>query len=232
MARKYFEREIINMCEAASKNMNTFYAQDFINYSGTVKQGQIYYTEVIAKWLLDNFNCFDSIIEVKRQNSYKLSHDGEIKKITCRVEEITAKQIFNTKKDYKATGRFIDYQTPLKDRQDNKGVGKIDLLSVNDEQKCVYILELKKADSPESMLRCVLESQTYLRQVCKEKLLNDFGIDTGYKLLAAPLVYKNSKQYKEYMDENRTYLHKIMKELDCKPFFMEEKIMYDIKTDK
>lgn len=229
MAKKYFEHEIINMCKMASKNMNTFYAESFINYSGTVKQGEKYYTEIIAKWLIDNYDCFEKIKIINRTNSYKLSHDGEIKRQTCRVEEITAKQMYNTDIDYKTIGRFIDYQTPLKDRRDNEGVGKIDLLSVNHKQKCVYILELKKADSPESMLRCVLECQTYLRQVCKEKLFKSFEIIEDYALKAAPLVYKGSQQYREYIDKSRENLHLLMDKLDCKPFFIEEKISYDIK---
>ena len=216
------------MCEKASKDMNTFYSQPFINYSKTVKGGNVFYTEVIAKWLLEHSDCFGGISEIKRRNPYIMDHTGEIKKETFRVEEITAKRIFNTGKDYGEIGKIVDYQVPLKDTRDNKGVGKIDLLSVNEEQECAYILEFKKKDSPETMLRCVLEGYTYLRQVCKEKLLNEYDIK-GFALKAAPLVYIDSVQHQEYMDKNREYLHKLMEKLDCKPFFIKERITYDIK---
>lgn len=59
-------------------------------------------------------------------------------------------------------GKVLDYQTPLKDKQDDKAV-KIDIVSYNKDIKTVYLLELKIEDSKETMLRCVLEIYTYLK---------------------------------------------------------------------
>ena len=229
MARTYSRQEIINFCEEASKDMGTFYQQKFVNYKGKTKEKE-YYTEIIAKWLLDNLDKFNVIRRVERTSSYNQKHTGKMGEKTNRVEEYVAKLMFNTKQLHDKIGKIIDYQTPLKNSNKDEGVGKIDLLSRDDKTKSVYILELKKDSSEETMLRCVLECYTYLRIVTKEKLFNEFNIPANYELKASPLVYKNGFQYKEFMDEDRKYLHLLMKELNSIPFFVKEKIVYDISS--
>lgn len=231
MAKVYTKQEIIRFCEEASNDMKSFYNARFINNSGVTDKGKPY-TEIIAKWLLEHFDLFKKITEIKREKSYRVNgHDGKIDRITNRKEEITAKQLFSSSDKQFGFGKIIDYQVPLKNSRNDKGVGKIDLLSRNDKEKCVYILELKKEDNLETMLRCVLEAYTYLCIVSKDKLLRDFGIKDSYKLKASPLVYRGGVQHKEYKDENRKYLHELMKKLDSKPFFIEEKIQFLITED-
>lgn len=229
MARAYSKQEIINFCKEACKDMGAFYQQNFVNYKGKTKEKE-YYTEIIAEWLLDNLDKFKKIRRVERTSSYNLNHTGKMGEKTNRVEEYVAKLMFNTKQLHDKIGKFIDYQTPLKDSYKDEGVGKIGLLSRDDKTESVYILELKKDSSEETMLRCVLECYTYLRIVTKEKLFKDFKIPEDYKLKASPLVYKNGFQYKEFMDKNRQYLHQLMEKLNCIPFFVEEKIVYKISS--
>ena len=229
----YSKSEIISMCEAASKDMKSFYKQNFINYRGKTKGDERdWYTEIIAEWLLGNIGKFNEIHPVVRNNGYNQNHSGELGEMTIRVEEYVAKQLFNSKKKYKGIGEIIDYQTPLKNPggTENAGLGKIDLLSRNDETKCVYILELKKDSSEETMLRCVLEGYTYLRLIPKENLFKSFGIPSDYELKAAPLVYFGGVQYKEYNDKKRKYLLQLMKELKISPFFMKEILSFDIDS--
>ncbi len=225
--KSYLKEEIIEMCEKASKDMKSFYAQNFINYRGKSVEGLLY-TEIIAEWLLQHINKFREIQSIERRKSYKTpSHDGIIDRETNRKEEITAKKLF--KKDFEGLGCIIDYQTPLKNVKDDKGLGKIDLLSKNERTKSIYILELKKEDSKETMLRCVLEAYTYRRIVSQNKLFEDVKIEKDYKLKASPLVYMNGVQYNEFMDKSRVYLHKLMKELDSTPFFIDEDVKFQIK---
>ena len=73
------------------------------------------------------------------------------------------------------------------------------MLSVKDN--IVYILELKKSDSEETMLRCVLEGYTYLQTLNKEKFLKDFGLPVDCIIKASPLVYKNKFQWEEMQEE-------------------------------
>ena len=98
-----------------------FYSQDFVNYRGkTSDKERDYYTEIIAKWLLDNIELFNDIKMISRENSYKVdSHDGKIKNEKSeREEEIIAMKLFdfsqNQGKVFDIIGKIIDYQTPLK----------------------------------------------------------------------------------------------------------------------
>ena len=58
-------------------------------------------------------------------------------------------------------GKILDYQVPLKNKSTDKGLGKIDLISVKESSKpgtkIIYFLELKKDNSKETLLRCLLE---------------------------------------------------------------------------
>ena len=52
--------------------------------------------------------------------------------------------------------------------------------------------------------------------------MKDFGLNTSYKLKAAPLVFEGKKQYNEYMDVRSVYLHELMKQLGTTPFFLSK----------
>lgn len=213
------EQEVINKCENYLNKIEFLYSASFLNNSGRTDDDGQYYSEIISKWLLCHIDKLNEIEQIRRINSYKMpSHNTEIKKITNRREELIAKLI--VRKKIVGNIEFLDYQVPIKNSRKDEGNGKIDLLAVNHKEKKVYIFELKKEDSNESLLRCVLESFTYLKKVCKEKLLSDFDIPDDYMLKASPLVFKEGRQYKEYNDSNRVYLHELMKRLDVEPFFI------------
>ena len=223
----YSKNEIIKKLEVAKSEMWKFYSQDFVNYRGKTsdKEGY-YYTEIIAKWLLNNIELFNDIKMISRENSYKVdSHDGKIKnKDSRREEEIIAMKLFdfsqNQGKVFDIIGKIIDYQTPLKDIQTDKA-GKIDLLAYNENEKTLRILELKKPDSDETMLRCVLEAYTYLKIVDKAKLLKDFGLPEDTIVKACPFVFVEGEQYKE-IPEGRENLKKLIDELGIEIIYLKE----------
>ena len=224
----YSKDEIIKKLEVAKSEMWKFYSQDFVNYRGkTSDKERDYYTEIIAKWLLDNIELFNDIKMISRENSYKVdSHDGKNKdKDSNREEEKIAMKLFdlsqNQGKVFEIIGKIIDYQTPLKDIQTDKA-GKIDLLAYNESKKTLRILELKKPDSEETMLRCVLEAYTYLKVVDKDKLLKDFGLQKNTKIKACPFVFYGKEQYKE-MQEDRKNLKELIEKLEIEVIYLEEK---------
>ena len=226
----YSKDEIIKKLEVAKSEMWKFYSQDFVNYRGkTSDKERYYYTEIIAKWLLDNIELFNDIKMISRENSYKVdSHDGKIKNEKSeREEEIIAMKLFdfsqNQGKVFDIIGKIIDYQTPLKNVQTDKA-GKIDLLAYNEKEnpKTLRILELKKLDSKETMLRCVLEAYTYLKIVDKAKLLKDFGLPENTKIKACPFVFYGKEQYKE-IQEDRKHLKYLIKKLGIEVIYLEEK---------
>ena len=229
----YTGKEIEKMCEGKFEDLKSFYTAPFVNYKGKCTDTGEYYTEAVARFLCTHIKEFIKDLEkeeITREGSYKVDgHDGEHGE-TCRKEEAIAMDMFRYCCDgekYECIGKIIDYQTPLKNTSDNKGLGKIDLLSWDGE--VLRILELKKPDSEETMLRCVLEGFTYSQIVNKEKLAEDFG-HKGAQVKASPFVFIGSNPCKE-MEQERPWLKKLMELLDSKPFYIEGSFLYKV-TDK
>ncbi|MBD5517596.1 MAG: hypothetical protein HDR07_03545 [Lachnospiraceae bacterium] len=218
----YTRAQILGRCKNAFGNKSTFYKMDFINYRGKTTDTGEYYTEVIAEFLCDNINDYINGINcITRKSSYKTEgHDGKFDPASNREEEKIAMQIYTQSRDYgpfPLIGKIEDYQTPLKSSADDEA-GKIDLLSF--DGKIMRILELKKPDSKETMLRCVLEGYTYLKTANYDKLITDFGYKPEAVVLKAnPFVFYGGAQYKE-MSQHRPYLQKLMALLDSKPFYI------------
>ena len=225
MGKKYSKEEIIKKLEVAKSEMGQFYSEDFLNYISETSDKEGDYTEIIAGWLLDNIELFNEIKLITREKSYKVkTHDGIIKnEESKREEEKIAMKLFdsskNTGKVFDIIGKIIDYQTPLKNVRGDKA-GKIDLLAYNENEKTLRILELKRADSKETMLRCVLEAYTYLKIADKAKLLKDFGLPEDTIVKACPFVFFDGAQYKE-IQEDRKYLKELMKNLDVEPIYLK-----------
>ena len=226
----YSKDEIIKKLEVAKSEMWKFYSQDFVNYRGkTSDKERDYYTEIIAKWLLDNIELFNDIKMISRENSYKVdSHDGKNKDNNSnREEEKIAMKLFhssqNQGKVFDIIGKIIDYQTPLKNIRADKA-GKIDLLAYNESKKTLRILELKKPDSEETMLRCVLEAYTYLKVVDKAKLLKDFGLPKDTEIKACPFVFYGKEQYREMqaIKDDRENLGKLIEKLGIEVIYLKE----------
>ena len=224
----YTKEQILEQCRKAFQNKNTFYKKGFINYRGKTTDTKEYYTEVIAEFLCDNITEYINGIDcITRKSSYKTEgHDGQYDSNSNREEEKIAMQFFRQSKDqgaYSSLGKIEDYQTPLKSNA-NDEAGKIDLLSF--DGKIMRILELKKPDSKETMLRCVLEGYTYLKTVNSDKLITDFGYNPEETLLkASPFVFYGGEQHKE-MAQPRPQLRKLMKLLDSKPYYIKENQKY------
>ena len=219
----YSKNEILEEIQ----DMVNFYKRKVVNYRGKTsdKEGY-YYTEIIAKWLLNNIELFNDIKMISRENSYKVdSHDGKIKnKDSRREEEIIAMKLFdfsqNQGKVFDIIGKIIDYQTPLKNVQTDD-VGKIDLLAYNKKEKILRILELKRPGSKETMLRCVLEAYTYLKILDKTKLLKDFELPEDTVIKACPFVFYGKEQYRE-MQQDREHLKDLIEKLGIEVIYLEE----------
>ena len=223
MGKKYSKKEILEEIQ----DMGNFYKRKVVNYRGTTSDSKEYYTEVVAEWILKNIYLFDYIKPITREKSYKVdSHDGKNKdNDSNREEEKIAMKLFdssqNQGKVFGIIGKIIDYQTPLKDIQTDKA-GKIDLLAYNEEEKILRILELKRPDSKETMLRCVLEAYTYSKVVDKAKLLKDFGLAEDTVIKACPFVFYGKEQYRE-MQQDREHLKDLIEKLGIEVIYLEEK---------
>ena len=226
MGKKYSKEEIIKKLEESKSEMGQFYSENFLNYISETSDKEGDYTEIIAGWLLDNIELFDDIEMISRKSNYKVkTHDGVIKNEgSKREEEKIAMKLFelsqNQGKVFDIIGKIIDYQTPLKNIRADKA-GKIDLLAYNEEEKILRILELKRPDSEETMLRCVLEAYTYLKVVDKDKLLKDFGLPEDTEIKACAFVFYDGKQRKE-MKDDREKLEELIEKLDIEVIYLKE----------
>ena len=225
MGKKYSKKEILEEIQ----DMGNFYKRKVVNYRGTTSDSKEYYTEVVAEWILKNIYLFDYIKPITREKSYKAdSHDGKNKdNDSNREEEKIAMKLFelsqNQGKVFDIIGKIIDYQTPLKNIRADKA-GKIDLLAYNEEEKILRILELKRPNSDETMLRCVLEAYTYLKVVDKVKLLKDFGLPEDTEIKACAFVFYDGKQHKEMKEikDNRKNLGKLIGKLGIEVIYLKE----------
>ena len=150
--------------------VGNFYKTSILNYRGYVtsekKIKENLYTERIAKSILDNglLTVWKCLVPV-RTNHFVPEHSKECECIisTNRKEEILAKLLYR-QGDVGGLGKILDYQTPLK-RKKSDSYGKIDLLSYNEKDNLISIVELKyrPSVSDETLLRCILEAYTYYK---------------------------------------------------------------------
>lgn len=215
----YSREQIRIRLEKKSSDMSLFYKGACINYRGKTSDTKEYYTEVIAEWLLKNLDLLEQIKTLTRCSSYSEGNRTGIptNPDSSRTEELIA-MAMKKQKNLSLIGRVLDYQVPLKNVRSDKA-GKIDILTY--DNTTLRILELKKKESKETMLRCVLEGYTYMRMVDKTKLLKDFNLPATTVVEACPFVFRNSCQWKE-MQQDRPNLKRLMVALNSKPYYIVE----------
>lgn len=181
-----------------------FYKAPIVNYKGYVKgaiqEDKNRYSEVISSTLLSK-NLLQSWKELApvRPNHFDTAHTPsekvEMEKLqgTNRKEEILAKLLFY-QREVAGLGYIFDYQTPLKETQDDS-YGKIDLLGYNTVDKCYSVIELKyrPSGSEETLLRCVLEAYTYYKLLDIKQINSAVGHDGIQKLKKLP-GYKHTNE--------------------------------------
>ncbi len=167
-------KETIDEFKKGLSNIGNLYKSKCVNWTGTTKDTDELYSEIIANELLRNLKEFDKILTVTRAGTYCRENHCNIEIDICksnRDEENFVKRI--TGLTLEGLGLIKDFQIPLKDTKADKGLGKIDLISFNEETKTLYLIELKYRDNKETLLRASLESYTYYKIVDKTKLIND-----------------------------------------------------------
>ncbi len=166
--------ETINELKKELSNIENLYKSKCVNWTGTTKDTDELYSEIIANELLRELKEFDKILTVTRTETYCRENHCNIEIDICnsnRDEENFAKRITGLTLD--GLGLIKDFQIPLKDTRADKGLGKIDLISFNEETKTLYLIELKYEGNKETLLRASLESYTYYEIVDKAKLIDD-----------------------------------------------------------
>ena len=193
-----------------------------------------------ARIILDNIQELEAIPEISKRSNYVIKgHDLSNfilpeKEENFRLEEWTCKNMVinypSVDKDCKFFGKLVGYQIPLKvpglmDKNENEGMGKIDILSVNDET--AFILELKVEDSNEHPLRAFLEAYTYWKLLGgndAKEFLEKSDAKEAKKLEKAVVFYKNSPIHKildgdKFMNSD---VRDLISKLDVHCFLVED----------
>jgi len=156
------------------ENIGQLYNADCINWSGVTEDTKEYYTEIISELIIKV--DFDSIPTITRHKTYKSDTHSKIEMDfdkSNRDEENFAKRLYGL--SFEQIGEIIDYQIPLKHKQNDKGIGKIDLLSFNCKKSILYLIELKFSKNQETLLKTMIECYTYYKTVDHKKLIIDFS---------------------------------------------------------
>lgn len=198
--RVHSKAYFLNLLQNQISNIDDFYTQSFLNYRGVASDTKESYEDIATRFVLENLSAFESIKAVNREASYRVdnhellipddSKRNEIKSGNVRrLEEWLAKSMYG--KNYENLGKIIDFQVPINNISNDKA-GKIDLIAYSEHDNVLYLLEFKKPDSKETLLRCILEVYTYYRQIYRTKLLKDFSLPVNCQVLPAVLIYKQS----------------------------------------
>ena len=236
---KYSNGQTINELKKELSTIENLYKANCVNWIGTTNNTNELYSEIIADELVHNLAVFHQISTVTRTETYCRENHCNIEIDICksnRDEENFAKRL--TGLTLENIGLIKDYQIPLKDTRADKGLGKIDLISFNEETKTLYLIELKYEGNKETLLRASLESYTYYKIIDKDKLKNDcfknqnFILNKVFNQLdpseiivkPAVLVVPNCKAYKELKEVTlgqRPKLKALAHALDIKYFTLE-----------
>lgn len=149
-----------------------------------------------------------NIKKISRLKSYKVKRAAKTEsQRSGRGEEWFVLDLFLQKTDKeKVFGELPEfgYQVPIKNSQQDKGAGKIDFISVMFDGY-LYLHEIKADYSRESILKAILEVQTYFQQIDHDKLIDDFGLKVkGIK--KSIVLFEKSYAYQQVNDKKVQYL--------------------------
>jgi len=212
MPIKYSEAQTIDAISKALEKPLSVYNSGCCNWRGKPNDSDRFYTDIIAEKILSQYDSWVDFLErskIKRENTANVSRSNSkpSNEQSNRIEEQIAKKMYG--QTWYGIGEVKGFQVPLKDKLDaqNKGRGKIDLLSVTEDGD-LAIIELKKPYSNETLLRCALEIETYYRISDHSQLRKDFGISSN-KIKKIVLIEKDSAPHKNFESGHRKVLELI-----------------------
>ncbi|WP_199590142.1 alpha/beta fold hydrolase [Bremerella cremea] len=175
-------RTMLMACEFASlsKNWYTIY-----QWGRTARVG---YTEVMSSLMLAWYSQISLVESNLRQSNFRLEdHRGQAK-LQTDIAQFTEKRfcraLYN-RSNVSQLGKVIDYEVPLKGTQ-GAPHGDIDLLAEATGE--VLLIEAKKPESNESILKAILEAFVYssLVSTVRQTFLHEFSLPSN--LIVVPVV--------------------------------------------
>jgi hypothetical protein len=165
------------------------------------------YADDIADIIVNDFHIIDIVKKDLRQNDFKIDdHCGQAH-LSTPISQFTEKRFlralfnFANEQPIEDLGIVIDYETPLKASKGAKH-GNIDLLARNNNN--LFIIEAKKHNSSESILKAILEAYVYSKLVhsVKERFYSDFRFTSELILTPTILTFKSATSGEQLLSIN------------------------------
>jgi|GEM_PF-7026594 len=221
MSKKYSEEKFLDLVtNTGAWGKKDLYQQPFVNFIGETMDSKRKYTEILAQKLYnDEIKINVTKIDASKEKitSAPLHSQGNVKyslyKPTDvkRNEENIAKRIFELRCSTEQGGDeyvVVDFQVPV-NRVNHSKDGKIDLILITEQG--AIIGELKDNKSSESLLRAILEVETYYHKVSHDKLKKCYNkIFVG----KAVLLFEGTRPFEEFKSEDYEWAKKLLGRLD------------------
>jgi len=207
-------------------DIGNLYKKNEVKRTGKVEN--INYAEIYAKYLLKN-DYYLKLFQIQHYNRNNYRVHGRVESNTKkpkykRFEDLFARKLYKNRVGLSNLGQPFYYQVPLKENQQSKGGGKIDLVSFFGK-KVIYLIELKYGENKESLLRAVLEVHTYYQRLNLKNFINSFPAIKGVKpnnIKKAVLLGPETKAYIEARNLNSqgmSNLKELIKKLNVGIFY-------------
>jgi len=191
------------------------------------------YFNVVLEYLsnVNIIELFENIIPISRHDYNKkyfveshkplTSDEKEIISEKRRYEEWFARYLMNGK-HYDYFGEIIDYQTPIKGKRTHDA-GKVDMLAYN-KKGFITLIELKREDNSEAILRTILEIFSYYYMIDKKQLEKELQENPKYKISKncqkGILIFENSQLHTQY--NNSILIQKLSNNLEVKIYTIKK----------
>ena len=133
-------------------------------------------------------------------------------------------------------GAIEDYEVPLLLKGSNTLKRCIDLVSVvrspDGQADKIFFLELKKNNSQETLMRCILEAYTYMLFSDRKRIRQDFHVSSSARIVICPLIFKgvNNAAYEDLLalkrkqrDDGGSDLNELVEEIKAQSVLVESK---------
>lgn len=131
-------------------------------------------------------------------------------------------------------GKVLNFEVPLYEAK-AEPYRCIDMVSYSEAEDKLYLLELKKPRSQESLLRCILEVYTYVKAIGDWESFRDnfsqrdgVGIGKETKIVIAPLVFETVAA-KAHKKSDKSIPYEDYQMMESASFV--DKLLADIRTD-
>ena len=88
VVRRYSKADFEDLLRKAVGDVDSFYAQKFLNYRGVTSDTKERYEDITAEFVLDNLAVFENIKTIERQSSYKTKGHEQLIPDDDKINEI------------------------------------------------------------------------------------------------------------------------------------------------